>query len=205
MNVGGTLVRSDLGTSAPRYNDLLACADLDSSGLPDIVGRWLEPVGVKPDGTPLRAGRFRVYRNRSAPGPPLRVRVLGANGARNQQGRIVRVRPLAGPDVTLVRVVESGSGLLAQNGYDVLVPAPWPGPYEVSVRFADGWVVDDGEPGRRADHPHQRRGRAGPPLARPTSVARSVGEPGRQHAGPWTHSHARWCRRDESSALLFGL
>ena len=140
LNVGGTLVRSDLETSTPRYNDLLACADLDGSGLPDLVSRWLEPVGFKPDGRPLSAGRFRVYRNRSASGPPLRVRVLGADGARNQQGRIVHIRPVNGPDSTILRAVESGSNLLAQNGYDVLMPAPWPGPYEVSVRFADGWV-----------------------------------------------------------------
>ena len=140
VNVGGTLVRSDLETSTSRYNDLLACGDLDGSGLPDVVGRWLELVGTRPDGTPLRAGRFRVYRNRSASGPPLRVRVLDANGARNQQGRIIRIRPVNGPDVTVLRAVESGSNLLAQNGYDLLFAAPWPGPYEVSVRFADGWV-----------------------------------------------------------------
>jgi hypothetical protein len=41
----------------------------------------------------------------------------------------------------MTRVVESGSGLRAQGMYDVLVGAPWPGDYEVTVGFADGEVT----------------------------------------------------------------
>ncbi len=59
----------------------------------------------------------------------------------------MRLRPAAGPDVTMLRMVESGSGYLAQNGYDLLVAAPWPGVYDVEVRFADGWVRTTARPG----------------------------------------------------------
>jgi hypothetical protein len=132
INAGGVLVRSDLPALAPVYNDLLACADLDRSGLPDVVARWAEP-GVY-------LTRYRNLVNRSASDATIRLRIVGAGGARNQQGRIVRVRPVDGPDKTMLRVVESGSGYMAQNGYDLLVAAPWPGNYEVSIRFASGWV-----------------------------------------------------------------
>jgi len=41
----------------------------------------------------------------------------------------------------MTRVVESGSGLRSQNMYDLLIGAPWPGDYDVTVRFADGEVT----------------------------------------------------------------
>jgi hypothetical protein len=47
----------------------------------------------------------------------------------------------------MTRVVESGSGLLAQGDYDLLVAAPWPGNYEVWVRFSDGWFQTTARPG----------------------------------------------------------
>mgnify|MGYP003543318028 CR=1 FL=1 len=40
----------------------------------------------------------------------------------------------------MTRVIESGSGLRSQNQYDLLVGAPWPGEYDISVRFAGGVV-----------------------------------------------------------------
>ncbi len=147
LNVGGTLVRTSFGLGAARYNDLMACADVDGSGLPDVVGRWSATVVTTPGGEPNQIGGYRSYRNQGTAEPTIRLRVLGATGARNQQGRLVRVRPMNAPDKTLLRVVESGSGLQAQNGYDLLFAAPWPGPYEVSVRFADGWVETTANPG----------------------------------------------------------
>ena len=124
LNVGGALHRSTFVAAPAAYNDLIACADVDNSGLPDVVARW---------------GGYRSAVNKGT-GKAVRLRIVGDTGARNQQGRTVRIRPLNGPDKTLLRVVESGSGLMAQNGYDLLVATPWPGDYEVSVRFATGWV-----------------------------------------------------------------
>lgn len=139
LNVGGTMVRTDLTPTARVFNDLLACADLDRSGLPDIVSRWFEEL-MDDGGEPLGLVRYRTFINQGSAGGTLRLRVVDGTGARNQQGRVVQVRPIAGPAKTMVRVVDSGSGLMAQNGYDLLVAAPWAGDYEVSVRFATGWV-----------------------------------------------------------------
>jgi hypothetical protein len=145
-NVGGALVASDLTLATPVYNDLLACADLDGSGLPDVVGRWTEVV-QDPSGGPVPLGRFRTYVTQGTAAATIRLRVVGAGGERNQQGRVVNVRPLGAGGRSMVRTVESGSGYLAQNGYDLLVAAPGPGEYEVSVRFADGWVRTTARPG----------------------------------------------------------
>jgi hypothetical protein len=41
----------------------------------------------------------------------------------------------------MTRVVDSGSGFQSQNMYDLLVGAPWPGNYTVTVRFAEGDVT----------------------------------------------------------------
>jgi hypothetical protein len=40
----------------------------------------------------------------------------------------------------MTRVVDSGSGLRAQNMYDLVVATPWPGDYRVTVGFANGDV-----------------------------------------------------------------
>jgi hypothetical protein len=67
--------------------------------------------------------------------------VLGGGGERNQQGRVVRITPLGAPDRILTRVIEAGSGVHSQNQYDLLVGAPWPGEYEITVGFAAGDVT----------------------------------------------------------------
>ena len=43
----------------------------------------------------------------------------------------------------MTRVVESGSGLRSQNMYDLVVGAPWPGDYDVTVRFCGRRRHDD--------------------------------------------------------------
>ncbi|HEU0225374.1 MAG TPA: FG-GAP-like repeat-containing protein [Steroidobacteraceae bacterium] len=139
VNVAGTLMPSAVqsGSAAAgdlvAANDLLACADFDANGVTDILARW---------GT--------AYRSLVAPQPlatVIRIRVLGAGGERNQQGRVVRIVPQGQPDRIMTRVVESGSGLRAQNQYDLLVGAPWLGEYDISVRFAGGVVNATAEPG----------------------------------------------------------
>jgi hypothetical protein len=139
VNVAGELMRSDgpLELSAEpedllAFNDLLSCADIDGSGVADVVSRW---------------GNVRVWRSALGLTTTLRIRVLGAGGEYNQQGRLVRIVPQGVDGRTMTRVVESGSGLRAQGDYDLLVGAPWGGEYEISVRFKDGWVTATAEQG----------------------------------------------------------
>ncbi|MBX3703734.1 MAG: VCBS repeat-containing protein [Steroidobacteraceae bacterium] len=140
VNVGGQLTPSAIprgvtaaGDDFVAANDLLACADVDGNGVIDIVARW---------GTGYR------LLDAVLPVPTvIRIRVLGVGGERNQQGRVVRIVPQGQPDRIMTRVVESGSGLRAQNQYDLLVGAPWPGEYDISVRFATGVVNATAEAG----------------------------------------------------------
>jgi hypothetical protein len=77
----------------------------------------------------------------------IRLRIVGADGERNQQGRVVRIVPRSAPGRVMTRVVDGGSGLRAQNMYDLLVGTPWPGTYDVTVRFADGEFTTTAEGG----------------------------------------------------------
>jgi hypothetical protein len=125
INVHGQLVPSDIGTFTEAYVDLLTCADLNRDGLNDVLARW---------------GAYRTMINMAASAAFIKLRVVGANGQRNQQGRVIRIRPAAVESMQMVRIVESGSGYMAQGDYDLLIGAPWEGDYEVSVRFRSGWV-----------------------------------------------------------------
>jgi hypothetical protein len=129
LNTLNGFVLTDLLDSGPRsWNDLIACVDLDRDGLPEILSRT------------STAGGFTVYRNtRKSPGRIV-VRLLGSAGQSNQQGRVVRVTPEAHSPFTMVRVVESGSGYMAQGDYDILFAAPWATSYRISARFATGKV-----------------------------------------------------------------
>lgn len=133
INVAGTLTDSAVQQeSTPNtnnlhaHNDLIACGDVDGNRVIDVVSRW---------GT-----GYRLLRAASTLTRPIRIRVLGAGGERNQQGRVVRIAPVSAPSRIMTRVVESGSGLHSQNQYDLLVGAPWVGEYAISVRFAAGVV-----------------------------------------------------------------
>jgi hypothetical protein len=139
VNANGQLIRSDIPQEVAAgtgdliaFNDLLGCADLDSSGVQDIVARW---------------GGFRVMLSALPLASVMRIRVLGAAGEHNQQGRIVKITPSGFSGHTITRVVESGSGLRSQGNYDLLVGNPWPGDYQVSVRFKDGSVTTTAQPG----------------------------------------------------------
>ncbi len=134
VNVAGQLLPSAVqreivagSNDLVAHNDVIACGDVDGSKTVDILSRW---------GT-----TYRLLRAANTLATPIRIRVLGAGGERNQQGRVVRITPEGMPDRIMTRVIESGSGLRAQNQYDLLVGAPWPGDYDISVRFAAGTVT----------------------------------------------------------------
>ncbi|MEX1993963.1 MAG: FG-GAP-like repeat-containing protein [Steroidobacteraceae bacterium] len=140
INVAGTLMPSGVqrevtagSNDLVAHNDLIACGDMDNNSTLDIVARW---------GT-----NYRLLRGALALTKRIRIRVLGAGGERNQQGRIVRIAPVDAPTRVMKRVIESGSGLHAQNQYDLIVGAPWTGEYSIAVRFASGTVTATAEPG----------------------------------------------------------
>lgn len=115
-------------------NGLLTCGDLDKSGLPDLVSHWYQ---------------FRVLKSALPLASTITLRVLGANREYNQQGRIVRVVPAGAGGLAMARVIESGSGLRSQRSYDLQVGAPWPGDYQISVRFKDGWFTTTAQQGAK--------------------------------------------------------
>jgi len=140
VNVNGELMPSVIprevvagSNDLVALNDLIACGDVDSNGVTDIIARWGQT--------------YRLLRAVSPLSTRLRIRVLGSGGERNQQGHIVRIVPRSAPNRIMTRVIESGSGLQAQNQYDLLVGAPWTGTYDISVRFAAGVVTATAEPG----------------------------------------------------------
>ena len=115
------------------HNDLIACGDIDSNGVIDIVARWGQT--------------YRLLRSSLGLTTNFRIRVVGSGGERNQQGRIVRIVPRSAPTRILTRVIESGSGLRSQNQYDLLVGTQWAGIHDISVRFRNGVVNATAEPG----------------------------------------------------------
>ncbi len=140
VNVNGTLMPSAVqrefvadSDDLVDYNDLFSCADVSGDGRPDTVARW-------GDG-------YRLLRGAVPLSTRIRIRVLGAGGERNQQGRIVRVVPQDTPNRVMTRVIDSGSGLRSQGGYDLQFGGPWPGTYDVTVEFAAGSVTTTAEPG----------------------------------------------------------
>jgi hypothetical protein len=70
------------------------------------------------------AGLLAFTNNTVTHNPVFLIDVLGPNGEHNQQGRVVRMSPQSRPDVIFTRVVDSGSGLLSQNQYSLLIASP---------------------------------------------------------------------------------
>lgn len=134
VNVDGNLLLSSTqegSTADPdsliARNEQLACGDQNNDGLIDVLTRW--------------GDTYRLLRGAITLTRRIQLRIVGNGGDRNQQGRIVRVVPEDAPTRIMTRVVESGSGLRSQNMYDLLFGAPWPGEYDVTVRFAAGDVT----------------------------------------------------------------
>ncbi len=140
VNVDGELLLSATqeGTTANpdaliSQNNRMACGDQNGDGMIDVLVRW--------------GKTYRLMRGAQTLSRRIVLRIVGADGDRNQQGRIVRVVPESAPSRIMTRVVDSGSGLRSQNMYDLLFGAPWTGDYEVTVRFAAGDVTTTAEAG----------------------------------------------------------
>jgi hypothetical protein len=63
------------------------------------------------------------------------VEILGPQGQQNQQGHVVKVYP-PGSSMILTRVVDGGSGYMAQNQYPILIGTPFAGIHTVDALYA---------------------------------------------------------------------
>ncbi|MEO8674936.1 MAG: VCBS repeat-containing protein [Casimicrobiaceae bacterium] len=112
--------------------------DYDGDGAIDLVlTRGIRPTVVARNISP------GINRN------TMLIQVVDAAGRRNQFGRVVRIRPGSASGVTLTRVVDGGSGILAQTPYTLTIPTPWPGQHQVDVRFGSGTVSFSMQAGER--------------------------------------------------------
>ena len=115
-----------LSTNTRGLNDLVAHADFDRNGTEDFAARlYSGPTGQT------------ALAEQVAASNTILVSVLGVNGEQNQQGRVVRVTPSARPDITMLQIVDGGSGYMANGPYDLTFATPYFGAYTISVRFAN--------------------------------------------------------------------
>ncbi|MEO5823160.1 MAG: VCBS repeat-containing protein [Vicinamibacteraceae bacterium] len=125
LNTGGlTFTDNPLTTLDGLGGDVMACGDYDNDGRVDIGRR--------------AGGSLEIVRNTTSHSGLSRVTldIVDAAGARTQYGRVAQVRPRQAPGVVYTRVVDGGSGFLAQNQYELIVGTPYTGQFDVTVRFA---------------------------------------------------------------------
>ena len=135
VNRGGRFVIHDfyddgLTPDQRDWNDLQTYADFDYNGTIDLVSRYASQSVAE-------AGHLTVLMNRAASSDTLHVTLLGANGERNQAGRVVHVAPDAKPGLVMTQIVDGGSGYMGNSPYELTFAAPYAGAYTVSARFAD--------------------------------------------------------------------
>jgi hypothetical protein len=75
---------------------------------------------------------FRNTSSLSANNQSFTIEVLGPNGEENQQGRVVRISQ---PSGTYTRVVDGGSGYMAQTQYPILVGTTYSSQHAVQVLY----------------------------------------------------------------------
>ncbi|MEA3040611.1 MAG: hypothetical protein QOC65_100 [Sphingomonadales bacterium] len=122
LNFEGRFVRADI--AADFHIDALAFFDADKDRRIDMLARADQIA-------------FALFPNVGESGKTLALSVLGPRGEENQQGRVVTLVHPDHAETVLARAVESGSGYMNQNQYELLVGLPYAGSYRVEVVFAD--------------------------------------------------------------------
>jgi VCBS repeat-containing protein len=122
LNFEGRFVRADI--AADFHIDALAFFDADKDRRIDMLARADQAA-------------FALFPNVGEGGSTLALNVLGSGGEENQQGRVVTLVHPDHPETVLARAVESGSGYMNQNQYELLIGLPYGGSYRVEVVFAD--------------------------------------------------------------------
>lgn len=124
-NYGCGFVEVNAGalTGVPGGGGAMALADLDGDGRIDVIYPEATSHGVYMNTTSVPTSSS------------FSVEVLGPNGEHNQYGRVIQVFP-PGTSQIFTRVVDGGSGYLAQNQYPILVGTPFSGSHTVKVYYA---------------------------------------------------------------------
>lgn len=117
-------------------NDIIAFGDTNKDGRIDVMTR--------------NGGVLAHFQNETATpfNSFISLEIVGENGEKNQQGRVVKITPQNHTDIIFTRIVDSGSGFLAQNQYDLLVGTPYPETHAVQVHYNTGmvqFVINPGE------------------------------------------------------------
>ena len=143
LNTGSGFVENPLTTLDGFGGDVMAFADFDQDGRIDIARRRWE---LSAAGSTELAWALNTTPTSGL--STITLDIVGAQGRRDQYGRVVRVQPRNAPGVTYTRVVDGGSGFLTVNQYPILIGTPHSGTFDVTVRFADAerhFVVQAGQ------------------------------------------------------------
>jgi hypothetical protein len=119
-------ILSDLISAPSGLGDISGFADFDNNGTMDMIFRSRTTL--------------RYLKNTASDSSSIKVSMLGADGARNQQGRIVRATSVNDPRFILTRIVDGGSGYLSNNEYKLTLPTPKGGVYWISAQYDNGMV-----------------------------------------------------------------
>jgi hypothetical protein len=137
LNTGSGFERNPLTLIDDISFGPVAAYDYDGDGAINVVLTGIRPTVIARNISPGINTKTLV------------IEVVDAAGRRNQFGRVVHILPASLPDVTMTRVVDGGSGLLAQTPFPITVPTPYPGTHRVDVQFAGGVVSFWMQPGER--------------------------------------------------------
>lgn len=136
LNKGVTFERAGVSDIDGLCSDLITFGDINRDGRVDLV---------------IKESVLKYFENTTpTPYRSFTVEVLGPNGEKNQQGRMIKATPLTHTSTIYTRLVDGGSGFNSQTQYPVLIGTPYEAPHRVEVYYATGVVSFTIEPGQRA-------------------------------------------------------